>query len=179
MLLMLVGLKHFTLQCIEAQHAMLCSKPISVLQTCVCVLQTRLQHAYADSERLYPRSFCFCLPMCHECTRFRQMQRAILSLSPKDGRSNTGLRRFRRICHACALFARDVLLKQVVARVPMYSLKQLDWVRQRHIHKRSVRGEREREAFCNGEDYCGGATAGDERAQHANLPYSRLARREK
>ena len=160
---------------------MLYSLPISVLQTCFCVLLTHLQHAYAcaASEKLYPRSFCFCLPMCHECTRFRQMQRAILSLSPKDGRSNTGLRRSRRICHACALFARDVLLKQVVARVPMYSLKQLDWVRQRHIHKRSVRGEREREAFYNGEDYCGGATAGDERAQHANLPYSRLARREK
>ena len=150
MFLMLVGLKHFTLQCIEAQHAMLCSKPISVLQTCVCVLQTRLQHAYADSERLYPRSFCFCLPMCHEGTRFRQMQRAILSLSPKDGRSNTGLRRSRRICHACALFARDVLLKQVVARVPMYSLKQLDWVRQRHIHKRSVQRERERSVLQRG-----------------------------
>jgi len=35
-----------------------------------------------------------------------------------------GLGRSRRTCHACALFARDVPLKQVVVRVPMGFMKQ-------------------------------------------------------
>ncbi len=46
-------------------------------------------------------------------------------LSLKDGWSNTGLGRSRRTRHACALFARDVLLKQVVVRVTICCVKQL------------------------------------------------------
>ena len=140
---------------------MLYSLPISVLQTCFCVLLTHLQHAYAcaASEKLYPRSFCFCLPMCHECTRFQQscyvvmfFQRCSIkhwaqTVSPNMSRLCT----FRSRCLAEAS-------RCAFAVVFVGAAKQ-----DATTHRSAL--------SCNGEETATGAIAGDERAQHANLPY--------
>lgn len=77
----------------------------------VCFSHTCSMHMHVQLQRNFTHgpsaSVCPCVT-----SAFASNNRAMLSCFFKDVRSNTGLRRSRRICHACALFARDVLLKR-------------------------------------------------------------------